>query len=69
LSAFRPFRAVLAPAAVPAQRGGGSGATVSPFRRNGITVPAQRGGGSGATGWPFRRNEVTVPAQRRAHAL
>jgi len=69
LSGFRPFRAVFVPAAVPAQRGGGSGATASPFRRNGITVPAQRGGGSGATGWPFRRNEVTVPAQRRAHAL
>ena len=51
-------------AAVPARRGGGSGATVSPFRRNGVAVPAQRGGRSGATGWPFRRNGDTVPAQR-----
>ena len=32
--------------AVPAQRGGGSGATASRFRRNGVAVPAQRGGGN-----------------------
>ena len=43
---------------------GRSGATASPFRRNGITVPAQRGGRSGATASPFRRNGITVPAQR-----
>ena len=43
---------------------GGSGATVSPFRRNGITVPAQRHHRSGATVSPFRRNGIAVPAQR-----
>ena len=43
LSGFGPFHAVFAPAAVPAQRGGHSGATASPFRRNGTPVPAQRG--------------------------
>jgi len=37
-AAFFPHRA-----AVPVKRGGRSGATASPFRRNGITVPAQRG--------------------------
>ena len=42
--------------AVPAQRGGGSGATGWPFRRNGVAVPAQRGGYSGETGWLFRRD-------------
>ena len=51
--------------AVPAQRGGRSGATASPFRRNGITVPARRHHRSGATGWASRRNGITVPAQRR----
>ena len=50
--------------AVPAQRGGRSGATGWPFRRNGVAVPARRGGCSGATGWPFRRDGVAVPAQR-----
>ena len=44
---------------------GGSGATVSPFRRNGITVPAQRHHRSGATASPFRRNGVTVPVSTR----
>ena len=43
---------------------GGSGATVSPFRRNAITVPAQRYHRSGATAPPFRRNGTPVPAQR-----
>ena len=33
-----------------------SGATASPFRRNGIAVPAQRHHRSGATTSPFRRN-------------
>ena len=33
----------------PAAWLGGSGATASPFRRNGITVPAQRHSGSGET--------------------
>ena len=41
-----------------------SGATASPFRRNGIGVPAQRHHRSGATASPFRRNDITVPAQR-----
>ena len=50
--------------AVPAQRGGRSGATGWPFRRNGITVPARRHHRSGATGWASRRNGITVPAQR-----
>ena len=40
----RPFRRN--GIAVPAQRGGGSGATASRFRRNGVAVPAQRGGGN-----------------------
>ena len=35
---------------------GGSGATASPFRRNGIAVPAQRHHRSGATASPFRRS-------------
>ena len=43
---------------------GRSGATGSPFRRNGVTVPAQRHRRSGATPSPFRRNAITVPAQR-----
>ena len=40
----RPFRRN--GIAVPAQRGGRSGATASRFRRNGVAVPAQRGGGN-----------------------
>ena len=43
----------------------GSGATASPFRRNGITVPAQRGGRSGATASPFRRDKVPFPSSTR----
>ena len=39
---FSPFRAVFAPAAVPAQRHPRSGATASPFRRDRTTTP--RGG-------------------------
>ena len=49
LSGLGPFRAVFAPAAVPAQRYHRSGATASPFRRNGTPVPAQRHRRSGAT--------------------
>ena len=48
----RDSRILSAPAAVPARRGGRSGATASPFRRNGIAVPAQRHHRSGATGQP-----------------
>ena len=51
-------------ASVPVERGGRSGATASPFRRNGIAVPARRGGRSGETASPFRRNGVAVPARR-----
>jgi len=53
-----------AKAEVPVKRGGRSGATATPFRRNGIAVPAQRHHRSGATASPFRRNGIGVPAQR-----
>ena len=39
----RDSRILSAPAAVPARRGGRSGATASPFRRDGIAVPARPG--------------------------
>ena len=45
-----------AKAEVPVKRGGRSGATATPFRRNGIAVPAQRHRRSGATASPFRRD-------------
>ena len=58
----RDSRILSAPAAVPARRGGRSGATASPFRRNGITVPARRHHRSGAT----RKASRTESKLRRA---
>ena len=58
-AAFFPHRA-----AVPVERGGRSGATASPFRRNGIAVPARRHRGSGATGLSEKSPRPKHPPSR-----
>ena len=65
LSGLGPFRAVFAPAAVPAQRHPRSGATASPFRRNGTPVPAQRHRRSGETRWPFPSSTRLINSEGR----